>query len=464
MRKNGRVDVVLITALRLECEAVLRHVDDATSHADDGELYHTGRIGPYDVVVMPLFGMGNIRAAAAATRAIAKWNPAHIMLVGVAGGVQKLNSRCLGDVLVADQVVDYEFGKVKPDRIEPRYQVYRPAKRLLDAAKNLHDDAWVPSVAVARPGALGVRTKPSVHFGVIASGQKVVADSSFVDGLRTDWTELIGLEMEGLGVALAAHESNQTPGFLLVKGISDWADADKNDGWQPYAADAAATFTAALLRSKPVTPVQQAGPHLADAPESCEGGLPLVGRDYEVDEPTGTQDPDAEIASHVTGSSTMAIPVSTRRWIVVTGVSSFLAVLGCGVVGFPLYQWWSGETRRKAEQKHTTLRYSGASLTYEQAAEMTKAAYGPAKAMENRLVDAHIHWTGFVTDSRSPSFYVIRPRKDGPVDKREEAIVTLRDPSTFVAYAKDEQITVEGRVSKVDRDGFDIVGAEVVPD
>ena len=61
--------------------------------------------------------------------------------------------------------------------------------------------------------------------------------------------------MEGAGSARAAYVSD-LPGVLLVKGISDWADAQKNDDWQPYASDVAATFVIELLRQTPLPSAQ----------------------------------------------------------------------------------------------------------------------------------------------------------------------------------------------------------------
>ena len=143
--------------------------------------------------------------------------------------------------------MDYELAKVTSETTQRRYQSYRPAKDLLNAAKNL-PASWAASVSTLRPDGTTGRVTPKTHFGVIASGQKVVTDPSLVKELQSDWPNLIGLEMEGVGVGLAAYESGLATEFLLVKGISDWADAKKSDDWQPYAAEAAAAFAAAFLR------------------------------------------------------------------------------------------------------------------------------------------------------------------------------------------------------------------------
>jgi len=251
MTQDNHTDIVLITALPLEEAALLKFIGATQESKAKGRTYHRGKVGPYDVVVWCAGGMGNVRAAKAATEAIGIWNPEHIILVGYAGGVKKKNERMLGDVLVADQVVDYELGKEKPEGTERRYQSYRPARPLLDGAKRLPPNTWAMSIDVPRPDGMTNRVVPNVHFGTIASGQKVIINVELVEGLQADWPELIGVEMEGVGVALSAYESETAPGFLLVKGISDWADPKKQDGWQRYAAEAAASFTITLLKTEP---------------------------------------------------------------------------------------------------------------------------------------------------------------------------------------------------------------------
>ena len=57
--------------------------------------------------------------------------------------------------------------------------------------------------------------------------------------------------MEGAGVARATAQQPHPPPFIEVRGICDYANEQKNDDWQPFAAEAAAAFTVGLLRSRP---------------------------------------------------------------------------------------------------------------------------------------------------------------------------------------------------------------------
>ncbi|PNS17287.1 hypothetical protein CAC42_6970 [Sphaceloma murrayae] len=86
-------------------------------------------------------------------------------------------------------------------------------------------------------------TDPYVHFGTIASGNTLVKDAFARDEIvkRLDGNCKC-LEMEAAGVM----NIDKLP-CLVVRGICDYADAHKNDLWQPYAAISAAAYANDLL-------------------------------------------------------------------------------------------------------------------------------------------------------------------------------------------------------------------------
>ena len=59
------------------------------------------------------------------------------------------------------------------------------------------------------------------------------AQELVVDTYRNDE---IAFEMEGAGIAAACENTDGLEGYLVVKGVSDYADRDKCDKWQPAAA------------------------------------------------------------------------------------------------------------------------------------------------------------------------------------------------------------------------------------
>jgi nucleoside phosphorylase len=84
---------------------------------------------------------------------------------------------------------------------------------------------------------------PRVHYGVIASGNKLVKDAVERDLiLKESGEDCICLEMEAAGLM------NSFP-CLVIRGICDYADSHKNDVWQEYAAATAAAYAKDFLGS-----------------------------------------------------------------------------------------------------------------------------------------------------------------------------------------------------------------------
>ncbi|THZ96876.1 Pfs, NACHT and ankyrin domain protein [Aureobasidium pullulans] len=82
---------------------------------------------------------------------------------------------------------------------------------------------------------------PEVHYGVIASGNRLIKDATERDMIAKDSGEdCLCLEMEAAGLM------NSFP-CLVIRGICDYADSHKNDDWQEYAAATAAVYAKELL-------------------------------------------------------------------------------------------------------------------------------------------------------------------------------------------------------------------------
>jgi nucleoside phosphorylase len=93
----------------------------------------------------------------------------------------------------------------------------------------------VPRTRASQP------SKPSVHFGLIASGDTVMKSGEDRDEIATR-DGVIAFEMEGAGVW--EHFPS-----LVIKGVCDYADSHKSKRWQGYAAATAAAVMKAFLES-----------------------------------------------------------------------------------------------------------------------------------------------------------------------------------------------------------------------
>ncbi len=177
-------------------------------------------------------GAGGIGASQQRTRqAIEHWQPCAIIAVGIAFGLDETKQH-IGDVLVSTQIQDYELGRLNEDgTLTPRgdkpssADVLRNRLRQSDITERRHQgSAW-----------------PTVHFGLVLSGHKLVDNLDYSKSLKGRFPNAIGGEMEGIGLYVSASEAKVD--WIVVKAICDWGH-NKNqaykDAWQRLAAKNAA--------------------------------------------------------------------------------------------------------------------------------------------------------------------------------------------------------------------------------
>jgi len=191
--------------------------------------------------------MGRVHAAVTTSDLIRLFTPRYVMLVGIAGG-NVAEGVALGDIIVAEQIIDYEFQKLRRDGPEIRQRAYAIHHRLLTEAQQL--SGWEAKIQVERPTNGTIKR----HVGTTLCGDKVVSVGLQQLGAKL-YPKIKGVEMEGAGCALACLRFDASPGFFMVRGVSDLADEHKDMKevvqWRPYACDAAAAFATHLLHRIP---------------------------------------------------------------------------------------------------------------------------------------------------------------------------------------------------------------------
>ncbi len=256
------IDFAFVTALPIERDALLRRLEGREVVQDDFEplTYYRGHISVpttgeyYEAVVVMLLGMGNDEAAVSTVKVVERWRPAYVLMVGIAGGVP--GKVALGDVVISDFVYYYEPAKRTPRGEQRRPQQFLSDRLLYGRALAYEAGEWRSDIVIARPGAAQADVPfPRAYFGAIGSGEKVIADAKALSQLLKECHRLLAVAMEGAGVARAAAQQPHPPPFIEVRGICDYANEQKNDDWQPFAAEAAAAFTIGLLRSRPLPPL-----------------------------------------------------------------------------------------------------------------------------------------------------------------------------------------------------------------
>lgn len=253
-----KADLLIICALRSpELDAVkkLGWSWDAETPFDDVSFVSKGviRTGKADITVVAAAAprMGMVASAVLASKLIADIVPEVCAMPGISAGFSGRVE--LGDVVFADPVWDYQAGKRivdcdgKPDfEMAPHHIQSSPELRALIEQLSEDNDV-LRKIRDAWPNA--PRHDLKIRIGPVASGSAVVADRAFAKEVSQQQRAALGLEMELYGVSSAcAMATSPRPKFVGIKAICDFADADKNDGFQAYSAYTSAAVLDHLVR------------------------------------------------------------------------------------------------------------------------------------------------------------------------------------------------------------------------
>ncbi|KAG7408387.1 Regulatory protein AfsR [Fusarium oxysporum f. sp. rapae] len=309
-RPNNRrgFEIAIICALPLEADAIEalfdHHWDDDGppfgKDPGDPNAYSAGVIGRHNVILAYMPGMGKVNAAVVASNCRTSFpNIRLALVVGVCGVVPRSPDKdeiLLGDVIISDGIIQYDFGRQLPDRFvrkdtlldslgRPNQQIrgvlakLRTLRHRRQLSAKMADYLNVlrrdPELRAEYPGTLkdrlfeasylhtedqksceqlgcngelvsrsrletaGVCPTPAVHIGLLASGDSVMKSGKDRDRIAAI-EGVIGFEMEGAGVWDIFPS-------IVIKGACDYADSHKSKVWQRYAAATAAACAKAFL-------------------------------------------------------------------------------------------------------------------------------------------------------------------------------------------------------------------------
>jgi nucleoside phosphorylase len=278
---------------------------------NDNNNYTLGRIGKHNVVItaLPHWEYGLINAANAARDLVRTFHNVRIgLLVGIGGGVPTKHDIRLGDIVVSSTnygngaVFQYDFGKTVQNKkftttgflnkpplfmmtavaaLEAEYILYghqleETIKDTLDKNSRLRRDYERPDAStdrLYRPNVIhskkdnescattcgddeaslvrrDTRSEDNlvVHYGLIASANRIMEDASVRDELAQE-KDVLCFEMEAAGLM------DHFP-CLVIRGICDYSDTHRNELWQGYAAMVAAAYAKDLLYQIPCSKVE----------------------------------------------------------------------------------------------------------------------------------------------------------------------------------------------------------------
>ncbi|WP_338050303.1 histidine kinase [Rhizobium mesosinicum] len=245
-------DLAIITALdTVEFEAVLRLPLswEPLRLQHDETRYQSGTLntqnGTKSIIAAAAPRMGIAASAILSAKIIHQFRPRYLAMVGICAG--RADKVSIGDLIIAEPTWDWGSGKVVSVDGEPKFL---PSPHQLD----LDPDTASLMKMLAKDGALlsevrrsasgnRPRTDLTAHVGPLVSGAAVVAHKPAFDALLDQHRGILGVDMEVYSVAAAAQGSARPrPKFLVIKGVSDFADEKKDDDFQEYAASVSAQF------------------------------------------------------------------------------------------------------------------------------------------------------------------------------------------------------------------------------
>lgn len=257
---HTEIDLGIVVALKdPELDAVLALEWGWRKHdaPNDPTVYYIGefrrRDGTVGRAVAARTGqMGMPAATALGTKLALTFRPKVLAMVGICAGNK--DDTMIGDLVAANPTWDYGSGKHATKDGE---SVFEPAPfplALTSRIRGIIEPFEGETTALTEIGQAfegqGSARKPKLHIGPFASGAAVVGRAAMVQEVKLQHRKLLAIDMEAYGVAIAATESVlPVPEFLVVKGVSDFADEDKGDSQRSFAAFMSARFLEFLCTS-----------------------------------------------------------------------------------------------------------------------------------------------------------------------------------------------------------------------
>ncbi|PTD03484.1 hypothetical protein FCULG_00012821 [Fusarium culmorum] len=152
----------------------------------------------------------------------------------------------IDDILVENPRLRKEFQRPESstDRLYHSLKVHPPNDQS-SCSKSCGDN---PSTLVVRSERTEYEDNPAIHYGLIASANRLMKDALARDQLAAS-IDVLCFEMEAAGLM------NHFP-CLAIRGICDYSDSHKNKEWQGFAAMMAAAYAKDLLRQIPPSKVE----------------------------------------------------------------------------------------------------------------------------------------------------------------------------------------------------------------
>lgn len=257
--RQYQYDLAILTAVTVEAEAVKRLASkwEKVRLENDSTVYWStewevaGK--KCKVIRTTLPQMGMVAAATMTSKLIYNFAPRYLFMPGIAAGVKEEYE--FGDIIVPKEVKDYCSGKYTTPVEGDKDALKNPLKYFVPSAASISTDADIINMMADSyhdelrqihsewPGNDKYKV-PSIRTGYMASGDSVIQNAAIVESMiKSHLRHADGIDMEAYGMFYAASQAiKPQPVTVCMKAISDFANKEKSDDHQAYAAYVSANF------------------------------------------------------------------------------------------------------------------------------------------------------------------------------------------------------------------------------
>ena len=211
--------VLVITALEKELRPLLNMIAFPLSLGriliDNNVLYTLDITSECTLVSTSFRKMGTVSAALSMQSVLNHFDVSTVVLTGICGGLDE-SLLDYGDIIISEQIIDYEIAKLTDKTDDIRWEVYRSNDHLRRGLLNSTSLRWKDYIKRTFPD---INKVPNVYSGPVLSGNKILASSYEKDKLLSHWRKALAIEMEAAGISAALHTLKRPPSFVMVKPI-----------------------------------------------------------------------------------------------------------------------------------------------------------------------------------------------------------------------------------------------------
>lgn len=194
----------------------------------------------YKIAATYALRIGMVATSILCSRLLPILQPKIVVMTGICAGNKDEVS--LGDIIIAESCWNYQSGKLLKNKVtdEVEFKVKPHHLNIKDKIKNcfiqLSRDMNV--LEELKINCQKFNISPAIKIGSLVSGASVIADDITIDKIQDQQDKNIyGVEMEIYGLYDACTSAYYEPIYFALKGVSDYADSEKNDDLQDYAAN-----------------------------------------------------------------------------------------------------------------------------------------------------------------------------------------------------------------------------------